>query len=166
MCLAFHLICKNVSALQHIPIYVHDDFIQWKLFPRYWPFVRGIHGSQVNSPQKGQWRGALKFSLICTCLNGWVNKREAHPLWRHRNANRKIFLTRGQQCICVLWWNCTEQDKNLYSICPKTDTYNVVALTHVTTTALPALQGDYHLKSKLYNKDFLTRSLTGWQSHY
>ena len=26
-------------------------------FLRYWPFVRGIHRSPVNSPYKGQWRG-------------------------------------------------------------------------------------------------------------
>ena len=32
---------------------------QMKTFPRFWPFVRGIHWSQVNSPHKGQWRGAL-----------------------------------------------------------------------------------------------------------
>ena len=24
----------------------HDDVIKWKHFPRYWPFVRGIHGSR------------------------------------------------------------------------------------------------------------------------
>ena len=27
--------------------------------------MRGIHRSPVNSPQKGQWRGALMFPLIC-----------------------------------------------------------------------------------------------------
>ena len=27
-----------------------DDVIKWKHFPRYWPFVRGIHRSPVNSP--------------------------------------------------------------------------------------------------------------------
>ena len=42
----------------------HDDVIKWKHFPRYWPFVRGIHRSPVNSPHKGQWRGALMFSLM------------------------------------------------------------------------------------------------------
>ena len=39
--------------------YYHDDVIKWKHFPFYWPFVRGIHRSPVNSLQKGQWRGAL-----------------------------------------------------------------------------------------------------------
>ena len=50
----------------------HDDVIKWKHFPRYWPFVRGIHRSPVNSPHKGQWHGALIFSLICAWINGWV----------------------------------------------------------------------------------------------
>ena len=44
----------------------HDDVIKWKHFPRDWPFVRGIHRSTANSPQKGQWRGASMFSLIFT----------------------------------------------------------------------------------------------------
>ena len=62
----------------------HDDVIKWKHFPRYWPFVRGIHRSPVNSPHKGQWRGALMFSLICAGINGWVNTREAGDLRRYR----------------------------------------------------------------------------------
>ena len=44
----------------------------------------GIHQSPVNSPHKGQWRGALMFSLICAWINGWVNTREAGDLWRYR----------------------------------------------------------------------------------
>ena len=31
----------------------------------------------VNSPHKGQWRGALMFSLICAWIYDWVNNREA-----------------------------------------------------------------------------------------
>ena len=57
----------------------HDDVIKWKHFPRYWPFVRGIHRGH-----KGQWRGALMFSLICVWINGWVNNREAGDLRRYR----------------------------------------------------------------------------------
>ena len=38
----------------------------------------------VNSPHKGQWRGALMFSLICVCINGWINNREAGDLRRYR----------------------------------------------------------------------------------
>ena len=40
--------------------------------------------SPVNSERKGQWRGALMFSLICALINGWVNNREAGDLRRHR----------------------------------------------------------------------------------
>ena len=61
----------------------HDNVIKWKHFPRYWPFVRGIHRSPVNSPHKGQWRGALMFSLIYAWINGWVNNGEAGDLRRH-----------------------------------------------------------------------------------
>ena len=63
---------------------VHDDVINWNDFPRYWPFVRGIHRSPVNSPHKGQRRGAFMFSLISARLNGWVNNREAGDLRRIR----------------------------------------------------------------------------------
>ena len=62
----------------------HDDVIKWKHFPHYWPFVLGIHWSPVNSPHKGQWHGALMFSLICTWLNGSANNGEANYSRRHR----------------------------------------------------------------------------------
>ena len=38
----------------------------------------------VHSPHKGQWRGALMFSLIWAWINGWVNNREAGDLRRYR----------------------------------------------------------------------------------
>ena len=61
----------------------HDDVIKWKPFLRYWPFVRGIHRSPMDSPHKGQWRGALMFSLICAWTNGWTNNRDDGDLIRH-----------------------------------------------------------------------------------
>ena len=64
--------------------WVHDDVIWWKHFPRYWPFVREIHRPSGNSHQKGQWRGALMFSLICAWINSWVKDREAGDLRRHQ----------------------------------------------------------------------------------
>ena len=62
----------------------HDDVIKLKHFTRYWTFVRGIHRSPVNSPHKGQWRGALMFSLICPWTNRWVNNLNAGDLRRNR----------------------------------------------------------------------------------
>ena len=73
-----------LPSIKSQTIQIHDDVIKWKHFPRYWPFVRGIHRWPVNSPHKGQWRGALMFSLICAWINGWVNNGEAGDLRRHR----------------------------------------------------------------------------------
>ena len=69
----------------------HDDVIKWKHFPRHWPFVRGIHRSPVNSPHKGQWRGALMFSLIRVWINGWVNSGGAGDL-RHYRAHYDVIV--------------------------------------------------------------------------
>ena len=73
---------ENTKALRHWPLWgesisqrAHDDVIKWKHFPRNWPFLRGI---PVNSPHKGQWRGALMFSLICVWIYGWVMP-QSHP---------------------------------------------------------------------------------------
>ena len=93
----------------------HDDVIKWKLFPRYWPFVRGIHRSPVNSPHKGQWRRALMFSLFCARINGWVNNREAGDLRRHQahcDVIVMVFATFTWLQHIITWertyslWNC------------------------------------------------------------
>ena len=75
------------AFVQHVVqavIIEHDDVIKWKHFPRDWPFVQGIHWSPVNSPNKGQWRGAFMFSLICAWINGWLNNGDAGDLRRHQ----------------------------------------------------------------------------------
>ena len=69
---------------------IHNDVIKWKHFPRYWPFVRGIHRSPGISPHKRQW--ALMFSLNSAWINGWVNNREAGDLRRHR-AHCDVIVT-------------------------------------------------------------------------
>ena len=90
---------KDSMGWTSIPrrVFNHDDVIKWKHFPRYWPFVRGIHRSPVNSTHKGQWRGAFSFSLIC--LNGRLSKQSwgwwfetpVPPLWRHSNDNTQVW---------------------------------------------------------------------------
>ena len=86
-------------------IQTHDDVIKWIHFPRKWPFVRGIHRSAVNSPQKVQWRGALMLSFICVWLNGWVNNREAGDLRRYRAHYDVTVMRLGIRCYAnVLYW--------------------------------------------------------------
>ena len=84
--MAYHLFERNQFP-------EHDDVIKWKHFPRNWLFVRRIHRSPVNSTHKGQWRGALMFTLICARINGWVNTRETGDLRRNRPHCDVIVMT-------------------------------------------------------------------------
>ena len=63
------------------------------------------HRSPVNSPQKGQWRGALIFSLICACINGEVNNREAGDSRRNRAHYDVIVMT---------WTKSTDINRNIF----------------------------------------------------
>ena len=76
---------------------IYDDVIKWKHFPRFWPFLREILRSPANSPHKGQWRGALMFSLIFARMDGWVNNREAGNLRRHRAHYDDIVMLRPER---------------------------------------------------------------------
>ena len=78
---------------------LHDDIIKWKHSSGYWPFV-----SAENSLHKGQWRGALMFSLICTRINGWVNNGEAADLRRHRAHYDGIVMLQFQW-FRAIWFN-------------------------------------------------------------
>ena len=64
----------------------------------------------VNSPHKGQWRGALMLSLICVWINDWVNNPEAGDLRRHR----------GHYDVNVMWRkHTTACDWSLTHITPR-----------------------------------------------
>ena len=62
----------------------HDDVSKWKHLPLYWPFVRGIHWSPVDSPHKCQWRWDLMFSLNCAWTKVWANNRNVGDFRHHR----------------------------------------------------------------------------------
>ena len=78
-CVGTHFIFPNTKLFIQENSSEHDDVIKWKHFLCYW-----IHRSPVNSPHKGQWRGALRFTLISARIKGWVNNREAGDLRCHR----------------------------------------------------------------------------------
>ena len=81
----------------------HDDIIKWKIFLHYWPFVRGIHRSPVDSPHKGQWRGAFAFFLYVPeqtseqQSRSWRFETPSPSLWRHCNRvwQYKLFTIRN-----------------------------------------------------------------------
>ena len=82
---------KTNSLVRHIIwSLIHDDVINWKHFPRYWPFVRGIHRSPVNSPHKGQWRGALMLFLFA--LNKRLSKQSRGWWLRRHRAHYDIIV--------------------------------------------------------------------------
>ena len=71
---------------------LHGAVIKRKHFPRYWPFMRGIHRSAVDSHNKAQWHGALMLSLIGAWTIAWLKlwrgrwfEAPSHSLWRHCN---------------------------------------------------------------------------------
>ena len=108
----------NVVAFCHQLLSYHDDAIKRKHFPRYWPFVPGIHRLSVNSPHKGQWRGALIFffDLRLKKRLGKQSRRRwfetpSRSLWRHCNVNVIYFTCRLQT------WHCENHGSSRYILC-------------------------------------------------
>ena len=98
-------------------ILVHDDVIKWKIFRVTGPLCWEFHRSAVNSPHKGQWRGALMFSLTYTWINGWVYNREARGLRRHC-AHYDVTLMERRVChICNIWYPKLILNPNLAKSC-------------------------------------------------
>ena len=76
--------------------------------------------SPVHSRHKGQWRGALMFTLICVWINGWVNNREAGDLRRYR-AHYDVIVMISPDILNMLsgqqwWYRITDNQKNLKGI--------------------------------------------------
>ena len=61
---------------QYINMSTHD-VITWKRFLYYWPFVREINKSLVDSFGKSLWYGALMFPLLLGWIKCWTNSRVA-----------------------------------------------------------------------------------------
>ena len=84
----------------------HDDIIKWRHFLHYWPFVRGIHRSPVNSPHKCLWCGTLIFSLIYAWTNDLINnwdvgafETSSRSLWHHCNVNQRWPSSLQNMCV-------------------------------------------------------------------
>ena len=98
-------------------IWVNFQIYSWwrhemEIFSALLALCTGNSPVTVNSPHKGQWRGALMFSLICV-LNtqlskqswGWWFETQSRLLWRHCNAWRRRYLfctypLKNWLCIC------------------------------------------------------------------
>ena len=93
----FHLLGSLSAAV------CHDDVMKWKHFPRYWPFVRGIHRSPVNSPHKASdaelwcflW-STLDQTVLSVMMTSWNGNifRVTGPLCGEFTGHRWIPLTK------------------------------------------------------------------------
>ena len=79
-------------------------------FSAYLAFFAENSPVPMNSPHKGQWRGALVFSLICVWLNSWLNNREVGDLRRHR-GHYDVNVMSGSRCV-IQWQNITYENNN------------------------------------------------------
>ena len=79
----------------------HDHVIKWKHLPRYWPFVRGIHRSPVNSPHK--WPVTRSFDVFFDLR---LYKRLSKHSWgwflRRYHAHDDVTV---MQCVNLFDWN-------------------------------------------------------------
>ena len=86
------------NILQNVSHFVRASLSWWRhqmeTFSALLALCAGNWPVPVNSPHKGQWRGALMFSLICARIKDWVNNREAGDLRRHH----------GHYDVNVMWW--------------------------------------------------------------
>ena len=92
---------NNKVQYEQIEFHKHDNVIKWK---GYWPFVRGIHRSPVNSPHRPLTQGFDVFFDLR--MNKTSSKRSrlrcfqapSRPLWRHCNgkSRKKIFRS-----VCI-----------------------------------------------------------------
>ena len=89
----FVVCCFTLIYVEYIATYVaisrHVDVIKWKHFPRYWPFVRGIHRSPAQRPVTRSFD--VFFDLhpnkrLSKQWWGWWFETPSSPLWRHCNG--------------------------------------------------------------------------------
>ena len=73
ICVTYQANCKEISQNS-----VCECTESHRIVPeRVEIMMTSSNGNVLNSPHKGQWRGAWMFSLISVLINGWVNNREA-----------------------------------------------------------------------------------------
>ena len=116
----------------------NDETLSWwrhqiETFSALLAICAGNSPVPVNSLHKGQWRGALMFSLICVWINGWANNREAgdlrrpsRPLWRHRNVSQNLSFE----------WPCVHPycvDRSIDSTLPWSDLWMLHTHRHTHT---------------------------------
>ena len=92
----------NYSYTSHRPTGLVSTWWRHQMEPFSALLAICARNSPVNYPHKGQWRGALMFSLICAWLNGCVSNREAGDLRRFRAHYDVIVMNDMHWCMIVI----------------------------------------------------------------
>ena len=97
----------HASGLEHKPVITPMVNTWWRHQMQTFSALLALYMGNsstplVYSPRKGQWRGALMFSVICARINGWVNSGEACDLRRHRAHYDVIVMSRMKLLINIL----------------------------------------------------------------
>ena len=111
----FLILASRAVTIDHVQVKGVKDSLPWwrhqmETFSALLAICAGNSPVPVNSPHKGQWRGALMFSLICERINSWVNNGEAGGLRRHRgHYDVIVMITLILYCthlfVCILYYS-------------------------------------------------------------
>ena len=132
--------------------------MKWKHFPRYWPFLRGIHRSPVNSRIKASDAELWCFLWSAHWINGWVNNRGTGDLRQDRVRYNVIVMdTRFHIDVTLIWelssetlpmWKCII-DKNAFGV--KTKCLVLFYISQLYTRIIDLKQGSsLHTYSDFY----------------
>ena len=101
---------KYMLTVCHVFVWIWSWHNQMEIFSTLLALCAGNSPDTGKFPQKGQWHGALMFSLICAWTNGWVNNRDANDLRHHRThyditiVSYHQFLVIHVICLSILSW--------------------------------------------------------------
>ena len=84
----------------------------------------------IPRTHKGQWRGALMFSLICAWINGWVNNGEAADLRRLSAHYDVIIMSTLGSATYHLFLYCITKHFNAKATQNVHNTSNHLTITH------------------------------------
>ena len=84
--------------------------------PSWWRHQMETFSALLDSPYKGQWRGALMFPLICAWTNGWANKGDTGDLRRHRaHYDVTVMVSKNLLTFCTPKYRCYKKNPTVIS---------------------------------------------------
>ena len=118
---AIFLVLSNKTGF---PVVSHDDVINWRHFPRYWPFVRGIHRSSCwISCTRPVTRSFDVFfdprlnKQLSKQSHGWGFETPLHPLWHQCNGLNVLPRYTEAWATCLVKYSISRKIYSKYLFC-------------------------------------------------